>query len=205
MSGTKLFCISGPRQQALQRRGGARHHVPRAHRQATAAACAVAGTTCSRRSIPGGSSVPLVPAEQIIDTPRWTSTHSRTSKSGLGTAAVIVLDKSTDIVSRDRPHQPTSTSTRSCGQCTPCREGTGWMWRVDAMRMAEGRAQKPRDRHAPRCHEADRGSHHLRAGRCCGLADPGPDQRHFRPEIEQPHRPTTAANPHSDPVPMAAE
>ena len=50
-------------------------------------------------------------------------------KSGLGTAAVIVMDQSTDLVkaiariSRFYKHE-------SCGQCTPCREGTGWMWRM---------------------------------------------------------------------------
>ncbi len=54
----------------------------------------------------------------------------RDLKSGLGTAAVIVMDKSTDIVTRDRPHLSYFYKHESCGQCTPCREGTGWMWRV---------------------------------------------------------------------------
>jgi NADH-quinone oxidoreductase subunit F len=60
-------------------------------------------------------------------------------QSGLGTAAVIVMDKSTDIIkaiariSHFYKHE-------SCGQCTPCREGTGWMWRV-LERMAAGQAQ----------------------------------------------------------------
>jgi NADH-quinone oxidoreductase subunit F len=62
----------------------------------------------------------------------------RAVRSGLGTAAVIVMDKSTDIVraiarlSRFYAHE-------SCGQCTPCREGTGWLARIMA-RMAEGDA-----------------------------------------------------------------
>ena len=62
----------------------------------------------------------------------------REVKSGLGTAAVIVMDKSTDIVkaiarlSKFYKHE-------SCGQCTPCREGTGWMWRV-MERMVKGNA-----------------------------------------------------------------
>ena len=61
-------------------------------------------------------------------------------RSGLGTAAVIVMDKSTDLIkaiarlSKFYMHE-------SCGQCTPCREGTGWMWRVMS-RMVEGRAEK---------------------------------------------------------------
>ena len=78
--------------------------------------------------IPGGSSVQCLPAsncdEAIMDFD-WL----REQKSGLGTAAVIVMDQSTDIVkaiwrlSKFYKHE-------SCGQCTPCREGTGWMMRV---------------------------------------------------------------------------
>ncbi|WP_368855072.1 NADH-ubiquinone oxidoreductase-F iron-sulfur binding region domain-containing protein, partial [Escherichia coli] len=61
-------------------------------------------------------------------------------KSGLGTAAVIVLDKSTDVV-RAITRISYFYKHESCGQCTPCREGTGWMWRV-LTRMSEGRAHK---------------------------------------------------------------
>ncbi len=61
-------------------------------------------------------------------------------KSGLGTAAVIVLDKSTDVV-KAITRISYFYKHESCGQCTPCREGTGWMWRV-LSRMSEGRAQK---------------------------------------------------------------
>jgi len=89
--------------------------------------------------IPGGSSVRMVPAAQIIDTPMDFDSLSKL-RSGLGTAAVIVMDKSTDLIkaiarlSKFYMHE-------SCGQCTPCREGTGWMWRV-MTRMVEGRAEK---------------------------------------------------------------
>ena len=78
--------------------------------------------------IPGGSSVPLLPAatcnDAIMDFD-WL----RDQRSGLGTAAVIVMDESTDVIkaiwrlSKFYKHE-------SCGQCTPCREGTGWMMRV---------------------------------------------------------------------------
>ncbi|MBA4757221.1 NADH-quinone oxidoreductase subunit NuoF [Sphingosinicella sp.] len=78
--------------------------------------------------IPGGSSVPLVPAEQIMDAP-MDFDGLRELKSGLGTAAVIVMDKSTDIV-RAISRISYFYKHESCGQCTPCREGTGWMWRV---------------------------------------------------------------------------
>ena len=62
----------------------------------------------------------------------------------------------------------------SCGQCTPCREGTGWMWRV-MERLRTGDAEVARDRHAAARHQAGRGPHDLRARRRRGLADPGPD------------------------------
>ena len=64
----------------------------------------------------------------------------RNLKSGLGTAAVIVMDKSTDMI-RAIARLAYFYKHESCGQCTPCREGTGWMWRV-LTRMAEGRAEK---------------------------------------------------------------
>ncbi|MCB2075110.1 MAG: NADH-quinone oxidoreductase subunit NuoF, partial [Novosphingobium sp.] len=78
--------------------------------------------------IPGGSSVPLVPAEQIIDAP-MDFDGLKELQSGLGTAAVIVMDKSTDVV-RAISRLSYFYKHESCGQCTPCREGTGWMWRV---------------------------------------------------------------------------
>jgi NADH-quinone oxidoreductase subunit F len=89
--------------------------------------------------IPGGASVPCVTGEKIqnaiVD-----FDGLREAGSSLGTAAIIVMDKSTDIIkaiwrlSAFYKHE-------SCGQCTPCREGTGWMMRV-MERMVEGRAQK---------------------------------------------------------------
>jgi NADH-quinone oxidoreductase subunit F len=89
--------------------------------------------------IPGGSSVPCVPGEKIRHAV-MDFDGLREVGSSLGTAAVIVMDKQTDIIkaiwrlSAFYKHE-------SCGQCTPCREGTGWMMRVMA-RMVEGRAQK---------------------------------------------------------------
>jgi NADH-quinone oxidoreductase subunit F len=78
--------------------------------------------------IPGGSSVPLVPAAEIIDAP-MDFDALKALGSGLGTAAAIVMDKSTDIV-RAISRISYFYKHESCGQCTPCREGTGWMWRV---------------------------------------------------------------------------
>src|SRR5581483_7689315 len=90
--------------------------------------------------IPGGSSVPCIPASQCGDDLCMDFDTLKNLKSGLGTAAVIVMDKSTDIV-RAIARISYFYKHESCGQCTPCREGTGWMWRV-LTRMAEGRAHK---------------------------------------------------------------
>jgi len=89
--------------------------------------------------IPGGATTPLIPARDIIDAPLDFDTM-QSLKSALGTGGLIVFHKSTDLVraiariSRFYMHE-------SCGQCTPCREGAGWVWRV-LPRMAEGRAQR---------------------------------------------------------------
>ena len=88
--------------------------------------------------IPGGSSVPLIPKD-ICDDVLLDFDALKEHKSGLGTAAVIVMDKSTDIV-KAIARISYFYKHESCGQCTPCREGTGWMWRV-LERMARGEAE----------------------------------------------------------------
>jgi len=89
--------------------------------------------------IPGGSSVPVLPKE-ICDTVLMDFDSLREVQSGLGTAAIIVMDKSTDIV-KAIARLSEFYKHESCGKCTPCREGTGWMWRV-MERLVEGRADK---------------------------------------------------------------
>jgi NADH-quinone oxidoreductase subunit F len=89
--------------------------------------------------IPGGSSMPLIPAEQCQDLAMDFDSLAKL-KSGLGTAAVIVMDKSTDII-KAITRIAYFYKHESCGQCTPCREGTGWMWRV-LERMGRGEAEK---------------------------------------------------------------
>src|SRR3954468_6622004 len=136
-TGTKLFCISGhvnqpcnveeaigiPFRELIERHAGGMR----------------GGWDDLLAVIPGGSSVPCVPADQIMDCP-MDFDSLRNLKSGLGTAAVIVMDKSTDII-RAIARLAAFYKHESCGQCTPCREGTGWMWRV-LTRMADGRAEK---------------------------------------------------------------
>src|SRR4051794_31789631 len=77
--------------------------------------------------IPGGSSVHCLP-RKICDTVLMDFDALREVQSGLGTAAVIVMDKSTDII-KAIARLSYFYKHESCGQCTPCREGTGWMWR----------------------------------------------------------------------------
>jgi len=89
--------------------------------------------------IPGGSSVPILP-KSICDTVLMDFDSLKEHQSGLGTAAVIVMDKSTDVVKAIARLSQFYTH-ESCGQCTPCREGTGWMWRV-MERLVIGKAEK---------------------------------------------------------------
>ncbi|ASR53542.1 MULTISPECIES: NADH-quinone oxidoreductase subunit NuoF [Blastomonas] len=131
--------------------------------------------------IPGGSSVPLVPAAQIMDAPMDFDGLKEVG-SGLGTAAVIVMDKSTDIV------QAISRLSyfykhESCGQCTPCREGTGWMWRV-MERMRTGDADISE---IDTLYEVTK---QVEGHTICALGDAAawPIQgliKHFRPEMER--------------------
>ncbi|WP_333023891.1 NADH-quinone oxidoreductase subunit NuoF [Wolbachia endosymbiont of Pentidionis agamae] len=89
--------------------------------------------------IPGGSSVPLIP-KSICDTVEMDFDSLRSVQSGLGTASVIVMDKSTDIISAIE-RLAHFYMHESCGQCTPCREGTGWMWRI-MKRMVTGNIER---------------------------------------------------------------
>jgi NADH-quinone oxidoreductase subunit F len=131
--------------------------------------------------IPGGSSVPLVPAAEIMEAP-MDFDGLKALGSGLGTAAVIVMDKSTDIV-RAISRLSYFYKHESCGQCTPCREGTGWMWRT-MERLREGDADVATiDRLLDVTKQVE--GHTI-----CALGDAAawPIQgliRHFRPEIER--------------------
>ena len=178
-TGTKLFCISGhvnkpcnveeemgiPLRELIDRHaGGVR-----------------GGWDNLLAVIPGGASVPLLP-KSICDTVLMDFDSLRDQKSGLGTAAVIVMDKSTDIV-KAIARLSYFYKHESCGQCTPCREGTGWMWRV-MERMVTGNA---------RLEEIDSledVTKQVEGHTICALGDAAawPIQgliRHFRPEMER--------------------
>ncbi len=176
--GTKVFCISGhvntpcnveeemsiPLKTLIERHAGG----------------VIGGWDNLKAVIPGGSSVPCLPKD-ICNDVLMDFDALKEHKSGLGTAAVIVMDKSTDMV-RAITRLAYFYKHESCGQCTPCREGTGWMWRV-LTRMCEGKAEMS---------EIDmllNVSTEIEGHTICALGDAAawPVQgliRHFRHEIE---------------------
>ena len=177
-SGTKLFCISGhvnnpctveeemsiPLKDLIEKHcGGVR-----------------GGWDNLLAIIPGGSSVPCLP-KKICDTVLMDFDALKEVQSGLGTAAVTVMDKSTDMVkaiarlSHFYKHE-------SCGQCTPCREGTTWLYNM-MNRMEAGNAE------VPEIQMLDELTRQIEGHTICALGDAAawPVQgliRHFRPEME---------------------
>ena len=87
--------------------------------------------------IPGGSSVPVVPGEIMMNTNMDYDSISKVAGSMLGSGAVIVMNETTDMVQALRRISRFYYS-ESCGQCTPCREGTGWLYRM-LSRIVEGK------------------------------------------------------------------
>ena len=177
-SGTKLFCISGHVNKPCNVEEAM--SIPLKELIETYAGGVRGGWNNLLGIIPGGASVPVIP-KSICDTVLMDFDALRDVRSGLGTAAVIVMDKSTDIVkaiarlSKFYMHE-------SCGQCTPCREGTGWMWRV-MTRMVEGRAE------VSEIDVLEEVTRQVEGHTICALGDAAawPIQgliRHFRPELE---------------------
>ena len=134
--GTKLFCISGhvERPCNVEEEMG----IPLRELLDKHAGGVRGGWDNLLAVIPGGSSVPCITLDVCSDI-KMDFDSLRAVKSGLGTAAVIVMDKSTDII-QAIGRLAHFYKHESCGQCTPCREGTGWMYRV-LERMAKGQAE----------------------------------------------------------------
>jgi NADH-quinone oxidoreductase subunit F len=125
-TGTKIFCISGnvnnpctveeemgiPLQELIEKHAGG----------------VEGGWSNLKAIIPGGSSTPMLP-KKVCETVLMNFDDLRAYGSGLGTAGVIVVNKKNDIaeVIERFAH---FYKHESCGQCTPCREGTGWMFRM---------------------------------------------------------------------------
>ena len=178
-TGTKVFCISGhvnnpcnveeemgiPLKELIDKHaGGVR-----------------GGWDNLKAIIPGGSSVPMIP-KHICDDVLMDFDSLSAVKSGLGTAAVIVMDQSTDLV-KAIARIAYFYKHESCGQCTPCREGTGWMWRI-LEKIAVGNSSSA---------EIDKlldVTKQIEGHTICALGDAAawPIQglfRHFRDEIEE--------------------
>jgi NADH-quinone oxidoreductase subunit F len=131
--------------------------------------------------IPGGSSTPCLP-KPICDDVLMDFDSLVAQKTGLGTAALIVMDKSTDIV-KAIARLAQFYKHESCGQCTPCREGCGWVWRV-MERMVVGNAS------VAEIDMLEEVTREIEGHTICALADGAmwPVQgliRHFRPELER--------------------
>ncbi|HXO00840.1 MAG TPA: NADH-quinone oxidoreductase subunit NuoF [Stellaceae bacterium] len=178
-TGTKIFCISGhvnaqcnveeamsiPMRELIERHaGGVR-----------------GGWDNLMAVIPGGSSTPCLPKD-VCDTVLMDFDSLVAQKSGLGTAALIVMDKSTDIV-RAIARLSAFYKHESCGQCTPCREGLGWVWRV-MERMIKG------DATVEEIDMLQEVTTEIEGHTICALADGAvwPVQgliRHFKPEMQR--------------------
>jgi NADH-quinone oxidoreductase subunit F len=189
-TGTKLMCISGH----VERPCNVEEVMSIPMKQLLEAHCGgVRGGWGNLKAvIPGGSSVAMIPAEQA-EFALMDFDSLRDLKSGLGTAAVIVMDKSTDLV-RAIARIAYFYKHESCGQCTPCREGTGWMWRV-LERMVAGDAEM---------HEIDLlldVASQVEGHTICALGDAAawPIQglfRHFRGEVEDRISSYRSGKPH---------
>ena len=189
-AGTKVFCISGH----VERPCNVEEEMSIPLKTLLAEHCGGVrgGWENLKAVIPGGSSVPLLPKE-ICEDVLMDFDALKDVKSGLGTAAVIVMDKSTDVV-RAIARISYFYKHESCGQCTPCREGTGWMWRV-LERMAVGNAATS---------EIDKlldVASQVEGHTICALGDAAawPVQgliRHFRHEIEERINSYRADRPH---------
>ncbi|MDD7908509.1 MULTISPECIES: NADH-quinone oxidoreductase subunit NuoF [Pseudovibrio] len=132
-AGTKLFCISGH----VERPCTVEEEMGISFKDLIETHCGGirGGWDNLLAVIPGGSSVPCVKGEDMKDA-IMDFDGLKDVGSSLGTAAVIVMDKSTDII-KAIARLSYFYKHESCGQCTPCREGTGWMWRV-MERMVKG-------------------------------------------------------------------
>jgi len=132
--GTKLFSVSGH----VEKPGNFEINMGTPFSELLAMAGGVWKGRKLKAVIPGGSSTPVVPAEIMMNT---NMDYDSITKAGsmLGAGSVIVMDDTTDMVKAlDRLSY--FYYEESCGQCTPCREGTGWLWRV-VRRIADGKGR----------------------------------------------------------------
>jgi len=122
--GTKIFSVSGD----VERPGNYEIPLGTPFSKLLELAGGVRGGKALKAVIPGGSSSPVLPANVIME---CTMDYDSIAKAGsmLGSGAVIVMDETRDMVTSLK-RLSYFYMHESCGQCTPCREGTGWLWRV---------------------------------------------------------------------------
>ena len=133
--GPAIFSVSGH----VEKPGNYELPLGIPFRDLLAVAGGVRGGRRLKAVIPGGSSVPVLPADIIMDLTMDFDTIQKAG-SGLGTGAAIVMDETTCMVSVLR-RISRFYFAESCGQCTPCREGTGWLYRV-LTRITEGKGRQ---------------------------------------------------------------
>ncbi len=178
-AGTKVFCISGHVNQPCNVEEAM--SIPLRELIEKHAGGVRGGWDNLLAVIPGGASVPLLPKDMCDDVLMDFDTLKE-AKSGLGTAAVMVMDKSADVVAAIA-RLSAFYKHESCGQCTPCREGAGWMARVMA-RMVSGEAE------IEDIDMLEQVTRQVEGHTICALGDAAawPIQgliRHFRPELER--------------------
>ncbi|MEN9688353.1 MAG: NADH-quinone oxidoreductase subunit [Pseudomonadota bacterium] len=174
--GTKIFSISGD----VERPGN--YEIPMGTPFATLLELAggVRGGRALKAVIPGGSSAPVLPASIMMDT---TMDYDAIAKAGsmLGSGAVIVMDDTRCMV-KSLQRLSAFYMHESCGQCTPCREGTGWLSRmVERIENGQGR---PTDMDL-----LDNVAENIMGRTICALGDAAAMPvrgmlKHFRPEFE---------------------
>jgi NADH-quinone oxidoreductase subunit F len=122
--GVKLFCVSGH----VEKPGNFEIAMGTPFKDLLEMAGGVLGGRKLKAVIPGGSSMPVVPGDVMLG---LTMDYDSLAKVGsaLGSGGVIVMDETTDMV-KALARISRFYYAESCGQCTPCREGTGWMYRV---------------------------------------------------------------------------
>ena len=133
--GTAIFSVSGH----VEKPGNYELPLGIPFRELLAIAGGVRAGRRLKAVIPGGSSVQVLPADIIVDLTMDFDTIQKAG-SGLGTGAAIIMDETTCMVSVLR-RISRFYFAESCGQCTPCREGTGWLYRV-LTRITEGKGRQ---------------------------------------------------------------
>jgi NADH-quinone oxidoreductase subunit F len=134
-AGTMIFSVSGH----VEKPGNYELPLGIPFRDLLEIAGGIRGGLALKAVIPGGSSVPVVPGELIMDATMDYDTLAGIGTS-LGTGAAMIMDENTCMVSILR-RISRFYYAESCGQCTPCREGTGWMYRM-LTRITEGRGNQ---------------------------------------------------------------